>query len=257
MEIQYRHLKPPKPMWKLSLNWQPVQNKQREKPIRKFSIDPKSSIRTSIAATVFADPVSETPIVGSNSLFKTSDACLKPPCVLDRVSFPLLNLNFRKILLRNPGHFPDLRTPQPATGVSCDLRARSVPKSVRKKGGCPRECPRRCLRGPSGPRAPECSKGVPRGSPECQKGVWGRSRDTFWTLRSPGPEGPRRHPVGHPRFSGTLSGTPPGTLRARRARETPVAGRGVCNPRSDFWPFLWRHVDCSLQSATPSAVFNC
>ena len=47
-------------------------------------------------------------------------------------------------------------------------------------------------------------------SPECQKrcpGHSGKSRDTFWTLWSPGPEGPRRHPVrhslGHPPFSGT------------------------------------------------------
>ena len=35
------------------------------------------------------------------------------------------------------------------------------------------------------------------------------------------------HSVGHPSFSGTLSGTLPRTLRARRARKTPVAGRGV------------------------------
>ena len=43
----------------------------------------------------------------------------------------------------------------------------------------------------------------------------GHSGDTlgtlFWTLRSPGPGGPRGHPVGHslghPPFSGTLSGT--------------------------------------------------
>ena len=36
----------------------------REKPIRKFSIDPASSIRTSIADPVFADPASETPVIG-------------------------------------------------------------------------------------------------------------------------------------------------------------------------------------------------
>ena len=75
---------------------------------------------------------------------------------------------------------------------------------------------------PFGPRAPKCPKSVPRVSPECQKGVRiprGHSRDTFWTLRSPGPEGPQRHPEGHPEDT-------PGTLRALRARETPVAGRG-------------------------------
>ena len=62
------------------------------------------------------------------------------------------------------------------------------------------------------------------------------TRDTLWTPRGLVPEGPRRHSVGHsrrhPRFSGTLSGTLPETPRARRARETPVAGRGVrkfCN----------------------------
>ena len=68
--------------------------------------------------------------------------------------------------------------------------------------------------GPFGPRAPECPKSVPRVSPECQKGVPGHSGDTlgtpFCTLRSPGPEGPRRHPVrhslGHPPFSGHSRG---------------------------------------------------
>ena len=46
----------------------------------------------------------------------------------------------------------------------------------------------------------------------------------------PGPQGPRRpvrHSLGHPPFSRTLLGTLPGTIRARRAQETPVAGRGV------------------------------
>ena len=61
--------------------------------------------------------------------------------------------------------------------------------------------------------SPECPKSVPRVSPECQKGVpdtpGGHSRDTFWTLRSPGPQGPLRHPVGHsPRFRGHSRGTP-------------------------------------------------
>ena len=42
----------------------------------------------------------------------------------------------------------------------------------------------------------------PEVSPESTLG--GHSQDTFWTLRSLGPKGPRRHPVGHslghPRF---------------------------------------------------------
>ena len=50
--------------------------------------------------------------------------------------------------------------------------------------------------------------------PESAPGVFGtpfwHSRDTFWTLQSPGPEAVQRHPVGHslahPPFSGTLQG---------------------------------------------------
>ena len=147
------------------------------------------------------------------------------------------------------GLLQDLRTPRPATGVSRALRGPKCP------GECPQECPRKrgvsdgvsdgVSLGPFGPQAPECPKSVPRVSPEClghlSQTLRGHSRDTFWTLRSPGPEGPQRHPghsVGHPPFSGTLSGTLPGTLRARRARETPVAGRGVRNARISNWALL-------------------
>ena len=52
---------PPKPASKLSLKWLATAENQGEKPIRNFSIDPASSIQTSIADPVFADPVSETP----------------------------------------------------------------------------------------------------------------------------------------------------------------------------------------------------
>ena len=89
-----------------------------------------------------------------------------------------------------------LQPPRPATGVSRALRARSVPGVSLGVS-----------LGPFEPRAPECPKSVPRVSPECQKGVptlQGHSRDTFWTLRSPGPEGPERTPRGTPR--GTLPG---------------------------------------------------
>ena len=88
-----------------------------------------------------------------------------------------------------------------------------------------RECPSGCLWGRR-PRAPECARSVAGVSPECQKGVRtlrGHSRDTLGTLfghsGARGPKGPRD----------TLRDTPrdtPGTLRARRAQETPVAGRG-------------------------------
>ena len=61
--------------------------------------------------------------------------------------------------------------------------------------------------GPFGPRAPESPESVPRVSRECQKGVRalrGHSRDTlgdtFW-IRSPGPEGPQRHPEEHSRHT--------------------------------------------------------
>ena len=92
--------------------------------------------------------------------------------------------------------------------------------------------------GVSRDRAPECPKSVPRVSPECQKGV----RDTLGTLSglgtlfehsaARGPKGPGDTPSDTPSDSpvfGDTFGDTLGTLRARRARETPVAGRGVCN----------------------------
>ena len=101
----------------------------------------------------------------------------------------------------------ELQPLRPATRVSWALRARSasgVSLGVSLE--------------PFGPRAPECPKSVPRVSRGVKKVSWtlrGHSRDTFWTLRSPAPEGRRDTPRDNP-----------GTLRARRARETPVAGRG-------------------------------
>ena len=69
--------------------------------------------------------------------------------------------------------------------------------------------------GPFGPQAPDCPKSVP------------------------GPEGPRRHPLGHsvrhPPFSGTLQGYSPAHF-GPFARKTPVAGRGVRNPWCTFRP---------------------
>ena len=77
-----------------------------------------------------------------------------------------------------------------------------------------------CL-GHFGPRAPQCPKSVPRVSQSVRDTfltIWGHSRDTFGHSGARGPKGPRD----------TLRDTP-GTLRARRAPETPVAGRGGCN----------------------------
>ena len=130
-----------------------------------------------------------------------------------------------------------LRPPRPATGVSQALRARSVsgsvPESVPENRGVSGSASQRVSPGPFESRAPECPKSVPRVSPECL----GHLFDTPGTLSGhfldiPEP-GARRTPATlretlpeTPRFSGTLSGTLPETLQARRARETPVAGRG-------------------------------
>ena len=123
--------------------------------------------------------------------------------------------------MRYPLMHYGVANPRPATGVSRAVRARSVPRvslRVSPQRGCPKECPTLSL-GPFGPRAPECPKSVLRVSSECEKGV----------LDSPGTLS------GH--FLDTQSDTPPppvfgdtpGTLQARRAQETPVAGRGVRN----------------------------
>ena len=78
-----------------------------------------------------------------------------------------------------------------------------------------RECPLGVSLGPFGRRALECPKSVPRASPECP----GHLFDTLGTLF--GHSGARRPkgPIDTP--SDTA-----GTLRARSARQTPVAGRG-------------------------------
>ena len=95
---------------------------------------------------------------------------------------------------------------------------------------------------PFGPRAPECLNSFPS-----VPGVFGtpfwHSGDTLGTLfghsGAQGPKGPRN----------TLRDTP-GTLRARRARETTVAGRGGCNTSC-----LVRHFISDL--LTPSARSTC
>ena len=113
-----------------------------------------------------------------------------------------------------------LRTPRLATGVS---RGPLGPK--------PPECPQECPPKTGYPR--ECPKSVPRASPECPGHLVDTpgtlsghfldtpepGRHTFWTL-------PRTPPV----FGDTLGGTL-GTLRARRPRVIPVAGRGVRKSR--------------------------
>ena len=55
----------------------------------------------------------------------------------------------------------------------------------------------------------------------------------------PGPEGPRRTLPRTPPIFGDTLGDTPGTLRARRARETPVAGRRDRNTKNTIGSFGW------------------
>ena len=93
-------------------------------------------------------------------------------------------------------------------------------------------------RGPSGPRVPECPKGVPRVSPECPDTfltLRGHSRDTFWTLRLRGPEGPRDTPPDTlsdtPIFGDTLLDTPRDTS-GPKGPKPPVGGWACLNFRN-------------------------
>ena len=90
-----------------------------------------------------------------------------------------------------PSRGIDLRHRRPPTGVSDGVSPKIGVSDGVSGGASP---------GNFGPRPPECPKSVPRVSVECQKGVRtlrGHSRDTFWTLRSAGPEGLSGHPPGH------------------------------------------------------------
>ena len=80
----------------------------------------------------------------------------------------------------------------------------------------------------------KCPESVPKVSKRCP----GNSGDTLGTRFGYSRARTQRAPETlcgtlpwTPRFSGTLSGTLPETLWARTARETPVAGWGVRNPR--------------------------
>ena len=54
------------------------------------------------------------------------------------------------------------------------------------------------------------SRECPRSVKKVSRTLWGHSRDTLWTLRSP--RHPMAHSLEHPRFFGTPSLTLPGTL---------------------------------------------
>ena len=129
--------------------------------------------------------------------------------------------------------------PQPPTGGFGPFGpevSRGVSQGVSPKIGVSERVSWGVSRGPFGPRAQECPKGVPRVSPECQKGVRTlrrHSRDTFWTLWGPGPEGPLRHSpghsLGHPDFWDTPSDTPRHTS-GPKGPKPPVGGWGCLKP---------------------------
>ena len=132
-----------------------------------------------------------------------------------------------------------LRSRRPATGVCRALRARSVPgvsPRVSPKMGGVRGSVRRgvpgALRAPGSGVSKKCPKSVPGVSKRCP----GHSGHTlFGHSGARGPKGPgdtpSDTPPDTPHFRGH-SQAHSGTLRTRRARETPVAGRRDRNPSS-------------------------
>ena len=86
----------------------------------------------------------------------------------------------------------------------------------------------------------------------------GHSRDTFWTLQSPGPFGPRRHPLGHPRLSGTLSGTLRDTSGPKGLRDS--CSRPGCSQgqpsivRTPFSAMPWRSPKLDSQRCQTSMI---
>ena len=132
------------------------------------------------------------------------------------------------------------------SGPSGPKCPRTVPENVPENAGCSRECPTGCPQGPSGPGLWECPESVPRVSPECQKGV-----PDFLDTPEPGvrraPETTRRTLPRTPPIFGDTLGDTPGTLRARRARETPVAGRRDRNTSTTFF-MIWNNGAFSLKT---------
>ena len=136
---------------------------------------------------------------------------------------------------------------QEASGPLGPKRPGECPRECPRKP-CPRECPGECLGGPSGPR-PQSVQTVSR---ECLQSVrtpfW-HSRDTFWTLWGPGPEGPPRHSpghsLGHPGFRGHSLGHSPGhfgpegpeaSCRGLGMSQTSVLLQSSCSES-----FQWNH----------------
>ena len=82
------------------------------------------------------------------------------------------------------------------------------------------------------------SRECPRSVTKVSRTLWGNSRDTFWTLRSPRPEGPWGHPpghsVGHPDFRGHSVRHSPGHSGPKGPRESPVGGRRCLKVKGYF-----------------------
>ena len=123
-------------------------------------------------------------------------------------------------------------------GQNFNLMTQQIPACCRSLSGPSgpkrtRECPRKwgVSEGVSDGMSP-CPKSVPRVPP----GVSKRCLDTPGTLSGH----PVGHCLGHPPFRGHSRDTP-GTLRARRARETPVAGRRDRKNRSKVMNFSTSH----------------
>ena len=106
--------------------------------------------------------------------------------------------------------FPIERAPSkihPKKFTAKDLRFATPPACYRSLSGpkCPGSVPRGvsgALRAPGSGVSKKCPQSVPRVSKTCPNTpgtLSGHSGDTFWTLRSPGPKGPQRHPEGHSR----------------------------------------------------------
>ena len=132
--------------------------------------------------------------------------------MLDKLSSYALSrqpfVRFSSLLLTIPGAFCNeemysLREGQQTPRITITLATPQTPPACYRSRSGPsgRSVPGVSLEvslGPFGPRALECPK-CPRSVKKVSRTLWGHSRDIFWTLRSPGPEGPQRHPEGHSR----------------------------------------------------------
>ena len=110
---------------------------------------------------------------------------------------------FRKLLVSC-----GLQPPRPATGVSRALRARGVSGSV--------------------PESVPENRGFSGSVPRSVSGARRHSRDTFWTLRSPGPEDT-------PVFGDTLGDTPGDTSGPKNPRD-PCSRPGGSQPVGQLSP---------------------